>query len=151
NRRSSGELTVREGDRVPSVRTRYPSNQQPPEAIDPEQALQDTVEYWQDWADRCVYGGRWKADVHQSLVVLKALTYAPTGGIVASPTTSLPEKIGGERNWDYRFCWLRDATLTLRTMLAGGYLDEALEWRNWLLRALGGDPADLRILYGLAG
>jgi len=151
NMRTIGEFTVQEGDRVPFVLTWYPSNQQPPEAVDPEQALQDTVEYWNDWADRCVYGGKWKGDVHQSLVVLKALTYAPTGGIVASPTTSLPEKIGGERNWDYRFCWLRDATLTLLAFLNAGYLEEARAWRVWLLRAAAGDPAALQIMYGVAG
>ena len=95
--------------------------------------------------------GDYHDEIHHSLLVLKALTYAPTGGIVAAPTTSLPEQLGGERNWDYRFCWLRDATLTLRTMLAAGYNDEALEWRKWLLRAIAGDPADLQIMYGIAG
>src|SRR6185312_7872432 len=99
-------------------------NEHPPRAINAEDALQDTVEYWADWSERCAYRGRWQADVQQSLVVLKALTYAPTGGMVAAPTTSLPEKIGGERNWDYRFCWLRDATLTLLAFLNAGYLDE---------------------------
>src|SRR5207253_3224433 len=111
----------------------------------------DTVEYWADWADRCSSKGRWQLEVHHSLVVLKSLTYAPTGGIVAAATTSLPEKIGGERNWDYRFCWLRDATLTLLAFVNAGYLDEARSWRVWLLRAAAGDPAALQIMYGVAG
>jgi GH15 family glucan-1,4-alpha-glucosidase len=151
NMRTIGEFTVREGDRVPFVLTWYPSNERPPKRIDPEHALRDTVEYWEDWADRCAYTGRWRDEVHQSLAVLKALTYAPTGGIVAAATTSLPERIGGERNWDYRFCWLRDATLTLLAFLNGGYLEEARAWRVWLLRAAAGDPAALQIMYGVAG
>jgi GH15 family glucan-1,4-alpha-glucosidase len=151
NMRTIAEFTVHEGERVPFVLTWYPSNEMPPDAIDPERALEDAVEYWEEWADRCVYKGRWRDEVHHSLVVLKALTYAPTGGIVAAPTTSLPEQIGGERNWDYRFCWLRDATLTLLAFLNGGYLDEARAWRVWLLRAAAGDPAALQIMYGVAG
>jgi len=151
NMRTVGDFTVRRGDRVPFVLTWYPSNQRPPKAIDAEVALQQTIDYWGDWADRCAYQGKWREEVHHSLVVLKALTYAPTGGIVAAPTTSLPEKIGGERNWDYRFCWLRDATLTLLAFLNAGYLEEARAWRVWLLRAVAGDPADLQIMYGVAG
>jgi GH15 family glucan-1,4-alpha-glucosidase len=151
NMRTLGEFTVREGDRVPFTLTWFPSNEDLPAEIDPEAALQDTVEYWKDWAQMCAYGGRWVEDVHQSLVVLKSLTYAPTGGIVAAATTSLPEKIGGERNWDYRFCWLRDATLTLLAFINAGYLDEARAWRTWLLRAAAGDPAALQIMYGVAG
>ncbi|HEY3018020.1 MAG TPA: glycoside hydrolase family 15 protein [Gaiellaceae bacterium] len=151
NMRTVGEFTVREGDRVPFVLTWYPSNEQPPRAIDPEVALQETMEYWDGWADQCSYNGTWRDEVHQSLVVLKALTYAPTGGIVAAPTTSLPEKIGGERNWDYRFCWLRDATLTLLAFLNAGYLEEARAWRVWLLRAAAGDPSAVQIMYGVAG
>jgi GH15 family glucan-1,4-alpha-glucosidase len=151
NMRTIGEFTVREGDRVPFVLTWYPSNQSPPEPVEAEQALRDTVDYWDEWADRCAYKGRWHEEVHHSLVVLKALTYAPTGGIVAAPTTSLPEKLGGERNWDYRFCWLRDATLTLLAFLNAGYLDEARAWRAWLLRAAAGDPSALQIMYGVAG
>ena len=100
---------------------------------------------------RCQHGGDYHDEIHQSLLVLKALTYAPTGGIVAAPTTSLPELVGGVRNWDYRFCWLRDATLTLLAMLEAGYSDEAEAWRAWLLRAVAGDPADLQIMYGIAG
>jgi GH15 family glucan-1,4-alpha-glucosidase len=151
NLRTIGEFTVREGDHVPFVLTWYPSNEQPPPAIDPEVALQETMDYWNDWSGQCTYDGKWREEVHQSLVVLKALTYAPTGGIVAAPTTSLPEKIGGERNWDYRFCWMRDATLTLLAFLNAGYLDEARAWRVWLLRATAGDPSALQIMYGVAG
>jgi GH15 family glucan-1,4-alpha-glucosidase len=151
NMRTIGEFTVQEGERIPFVLTWYPSNQQPPPAVNAEHALQETMNYWGDWAEQCVYDGDWKEAVHQSLIVLKALTYAPTGGIVASPTTSLPEKIGGERNWDYRYCWLRDATLTLLAFLNAGYLEEARAWRVWLLRAAAGDPAALQIMYGVAG
>ena len=151
NLRTIGEFTVRKGERVPFVLTWYPSNQRPPKAIDAEQALRETNDYWDDWADQCIYHGRWKEEVRHSLAVLKALTYSPTGGMVAAATTSLPEKIGGERNWDYRFCWLRDATLTLLAFLNGGYLEEARAWRVWLLRAAAGDPAALQIMYGVAG
>jgi GH15 family glucan-1,4-alpha-glucosidase len=151
NMRTIGEFTVREGDRVPFVLTWYPSNRRPPDPIDAEDALRETVDYWEDWAGQCTYRGKWRDEVYQSLAVLKSLIYAPTGGIVAAPTTSLPEKLGGERNWDYRFCWLRDATLTLLAFLNGGYLDEARAWRVWLLRAAAGDPAALQIMYGVAG
>jgi GH15 family glucan-1,4-alpha-glucosidase len=151
NMRTIGEFTVREGDRVPFVLTWYPSNERPPRPINAEHALQDTVDYWEEWADRCAYKGRWQDEVNQSLTVLKALTYAPTGGIVAAPTTSLPERIGGERNWDYRYCWLRDATLTLLAFINAGYVAEAGAWRTWLLRAAAGDPAALQIMYGVAG
>jgi GH15 family glucan-1,4-alpha-glucosidase len=151
NMRTIGEFTVREGERVPFVLTWYPSNERPPRPIDAEHALQDTVDFWGEWADRCAYKGRWQAEVNQSLTVLKALTYAPTGGIVAAPTTSLPERIGGERNWDYRYCWLRDATLTLLAFINAGYVAEAGAWRIWLLRAAAGDPAALQIMYGVAG
>jgi GH15 family glucan-1,4-alpha-glucosidase len=146
-----GELTVNAGDRVPFVLTWYPSHQDAPEAVDAERALADTKEYWNEWADRVTFDGDHHDAVHQSLLVLKALTYAPTGGMVAAPTTSLPEHIAGVRNWDYRFCWLRDATLTLLALLKAGYVDEARGWRDWLLRAAAGDPADLQIMYGVAG
>src|SRR5438445_3426261 len=149
--RTIGEFTVREGERVPFVLTWYPSNERPPDPVDPEAALQDTMDYWEEWAAGCSYRGKWQDEVHHSLVVLKSLTYAPTGGMVAAPTTSLPEKIGGERNWDYRFCWLRDATLTLLAFLNAGFLEEAGAWRTWLLRAAAGDPAALQIMYGVAG
>jgi GH15 family glucan-1,4-alpha-glucosidase len=151
NMRTIGEFTVREGDRVPFALTWYPSNEDPPERIDPEQALQDTVDYWTGWVKQCEYDGTWKEAVRQSLIVLKALTYAPTGGIVAAPTTSLPERIGGERNWDYRYCWLRDATLVLLAFINAGFLEEAAAWRTWLLRAAAGDPSALQIMYGVGG
>jgi len=151
NLRTIAEFTVRKGERVPFTLTWYPSNERPPRAINAEHALQDTVQYWEEWTDRCGYRGKWQEEILTSLIVLKALTYAPTGGIVAAPTTSLPEKIGGERNWDYRYCWLRDATLTLLAFLNAGYLEEARAWRVWLLRAAAGDPADLQTMYGVAG
>jgi GH15 family glucan-1,4-alpha-glucosidase len=151
NMRTLSDFTVHEGDRVPFVLTWYPSNEFPPDPVDPEVALQETQSFWEDWAGGCTYEGEWGEAVRQSLRVLKALTYAPTGGIVAAPTTSLPEHIGGVRNWDYRYCWLRDATLSLLAFLNGGYLDEARAWRTWLLRAAAGDPADLQIMYGVGG
>jgi GH15 family glucan-1,4-alpha-glucosidase len=151
NLRTIGEFTVRKGERVPFTLTWYPSNERPPRAINAEHALNETVQYWEDWSNRCRYVGKWKKEVQASLAVLKSLTYAPTGGIIAAPTTSLPEKIGGERNWDYRYCWLRDATLTLLAFLNAGYLEEARAWRVWLLRAAAGDPSALQIMYGVAG
>ena len=151
NMRTISDFTVREGERVPFVLTWFRSNERAPKRVDAEAALEDTCRYWDEWVDRCGYQGEWRDAVHQSLVVLKALTYAPTGGIVAAPTTSLPEQLGGVRNWDYRFCWLRDATLTLLAFLNGGYLDEAGAWRDWLLRAAAGDPAAIQIMYAVAG
>jgi GH15 family glucan-1,4-alpha-glucosidase len=145
------EFTLEPGQRVPFVLTWYPSHESPPDEVDSEQALADTETYWLDWANACAHQGDYHEEIHQSLLVLKALTYAPTGGIVAAPTTSLPEQIGGVRNWDYRFCWLRDATLTLVAMLNAGYRDEARAWREWLLRAVAGDPGEVQIMYGLAG
>src|SRR5437588_123399 len=145
------EFEVAKGERVPFVLTWYQSHKRPPRAINPDHALRDTEKYWNDWAGSCRHGGKWGDAVKRSLVVLKGLTYSPTGGIVAAATTSLPEKIGGVRNWDYRHCWLRDATLTLLAFLNAGYLDEAAAWRVWLLRAVAGDPADIQIMYGLAG
>src|SRR5206468_9373515 len=120
-------------------------------AIHPEHALRETEKYWRDWAKCCVYGGKWNDAVVRSLVTLKGLTYAPTGGIVAAATTSLPEALGGVRNWDYRYCWLRDATFTLYSLIACGFKEEAASWRAWLLRAVAGDPADLQIMYGPSG
>jgi GH15 family glucan-1,4-alpha-glucosidase len=151
NMTTISEFTLRAGDRVPFVLTWFPSHRPRPDAIDPDQALQDAEEYWLDWANMCTHHGDYHDEIHQSLLVLKALTYAPTGGIVAAPTTSLPELIGGVRNWDYRFCWLRDATLTLIAMLNAGYHDEAVDWRNWLLRAVAGSPDDVQIMYGIGG
>ena len=147
-------LRVRARSRASASRSSsrgFPRTRPLPEAIDAEQALSDTEDYWLDWAAKCGHYGDYHDEIHQSLLVLKALTYAPTGGIVAAPTTSLPEKLGGVRNWDYRYCWLRDATLTLLAMLNAGYSDEAEAWRGWLLRAVAGDPADLQIMYGIAG
>ncbi|MGH3104467.1 MAG: glycoside hydrolase family 15 protein [Gaiellaceae bacterium] len=151
NMMTVSELTVRPGDRVPFVLTWFPSYQDVPREIDAEQALADTEEYWGDWMRSCAYESDWSDEVRRSLIVLKALTYAPTGGIVASPTTSLPEHIGGVRNWDYRYCWLRDAALTLLAILNAGYVEEAGAWRDWLLRAVAGDPADLQIVYSVLG
>jgi GH15 family glucan-1,4-alpha-glucosidase len=144
-------FTVAEGRRVPFVLTWYPSFRDLPNEVDAEQALVYTTEFWREWIDRCRYEGAEHDAVHRSLIVLKALTYAPTGGIVAAPTTSLPEHIGGVRNWDYRFCWVRDATLTLIALLSAGYDEEADAWRTWLLRAAAGNPQDLQIMYGVAG
>ena len=122
-----------------------------PGAIDPHEALATSEKFWREWASRCVYEGPYKKPVLRSLLTLKALTYAPTGAIVAAPTTSLPEQLGGSRNWDYRFCWLRDATLTLIALMAGGYTEEARAWRGWLHRAVAGNPAELQIMYGIHG
>ncbi len=145
------EFDVHEGQRVPFVLTWFPSHEEVPDIVDAEQALTDTEKYWHDWARRCEHFGDYHDEIHESLLVLKAMTYEPTGGIIAAPTTSLPERIGGSRNWDYRFCWLRDATLTVLSMLNGGYRNEAEQWRQWLLRAIAGAPDDVQIMYGLAG
>jgi GH15 family glucan-1,4-alpha-glucosidase len=145
------EFTVKKGEKVAFVLTWHPSHEPRPPLVDPYDALRHSVEDWQAWASRCRYDGPHRDAVVRSLITLKALTYAPTGGIVAAPTTSLPEEPGGVRNWDYRFCWLRDSTLTLNALLAAGYQEEAEAWRNWLLRAVAGDPADLQIMYGVAG
>jgi GH15 family glucan-1,4-alpha-glucosidase len=145
------DFTVRAGERVPFVLTWFPSHEELPETVDAERALDETESYWHDWLSGCKYGGAYTDAVHTSLIVLKALTYQPTGGIVAAPTTSLPERIGGGRNWDYRYCWLRDATFTLYALLNAGFRDEAAAWRDWLLRAVAGDPANAQIMYGLGG
>ena len=151
--RTISEVTVDEGERIPFVLTWYPSHRDPPAPIDPERALADTESFWREWNGQRTGSlpDEWREVVARSLMVLKALTYAPTGGIVAAPTTSLPEWIGSVRNWDYRYCWLRDATLTLLALLNAGHADEAAHWRRWLLRAVAGDPADLQIMYGVAG
>jgi GH15 family glucan-1,4-alpha-glucosidase len=122
-----------------------------PTPVEPHQALADTERFWQRWVHQCSYDGEWPEAVTRSLITLKALTYAPTGGLVAAATTSLPERIGGSRNWDYRYCWVRDATLTLLALMDAGYHDEARAWREWLLRAVAGSPARIQIMYGLAG
>ncbi|WP_330284013.1 glycoside hydrolase family 15 protein [Streptomyces sp. NBC_00588] len=145
------EFTVEEGEKVAFVLTWHPSHEARPKAVDPHKALHSSVHDWQKWARRCHYRGPYRDAVVRSLITLKALTYRPTGGIVAAPTTSLPEEPGGVRNWDYRYCWLRDSTLTLNVGLSAGYREEAEAWRDWLLRAVAGDPADLQIMYGLAG
>jgi GH15 family glucan-1,4-alpha-glucosidase len=146
-----GEFDVAEGTTLSFVLTHGPSHLPPPRAIDPSRALARTEAFWTNWASRCQSEGEWSDAVIRSLITLKALTYAPTGGLVAAPTTSLPEQLGGSRNWDYRFCWLRDATLTLLAFMNAGYYDEARAWRDWLLRAAAGAPAQLQIMYGLAG
>ena len=145
------EFTVKMGVKVAFVLTWHPAPERRPPLVDPYDALRHSVEDWRAWVSRCRYKGPYRDAVVRSLITLKALTYAPTGGIVAAPTTSLPEEPGGVRNWDYRYCWLRDSTLTLNALLAAGYQEEAEAWRNWLLRAVAGDPADLQIMYGVAG
>jgi GH15 family glucan-1,4-alpha-glucosidase len=145
------DFDVGEGETVPFVLTYGPSHLPVPKSIDPAQALQDTEEFWTEWSGRCTYKGDSRDLVMRSLITLKALTYGPTGGIVAAPTTSLPEKLGGARNWDYRFCWLRDATFTLLALMNSGYTEEALCWHNWLLRAVAGAPAHMQIMYGIMG
>ncbi len=149
--RHDAQFVVGEGDSVPFVLTWYPSYHKEPPGIDPVRAVARTTAWWQDWSARSTFKGEWRDAVHRSLITLKALTYAPTGGIVASPTTSLPEWPGGVRNWDYRYCWLRDATFTLYSLMMAGYVKEAVEWRDWLLRAVAGDPSHLQIMYGPAG
>jgi GH15 family glucan-1,4-alpha-glucosidase len=145
------EFTVRAGDRVPFVLTWHPSHLPAPEPVDAEASLKETEQLWQDWVRTCTYDGEYREAVIRSLITLKALTYAPTGGIVAAPTTSLPEALGGSRNWDYRYCWLRDATMTLEALIRSGYTDEADRWRQWLVRAVAGSPEDIQIMYGVAG
>jgi len=146
------EFRVRAGERVPFVLTWNPSHEPRPAPVDAERALTDTVEFWTTWTrSGTAIRGPYRDAVQRSLLTLKALTYRPTGGIVAAATTSLPEQLGGPRNWDYRYCWLRDATYTLQALLAAGYLDEAKAWREWLLRAIAGDPGKLQIMYGIDG
>ncbi|APR87884.1 Glucoamylase [Minicystis rosea] len=145
------DFDVDEGRHVPFVLTWHPSYEPPPPPLDAEERIASTERWWRDWSHRCSYRGRWRDAVVRSLLVLKALTYDPTGGIVAAPTTSLPEWLGGGRNWDYRYCWLRDATLTLEALLLGGFEDEAKAWRDWLMRAVAGDPSKIQIMYGIAG
>jgi GH15 family glucan-1,4-alpha-glucosidase len=149
--RHRAEFTVAEGDRVPFVLAGYPSYWEPPAPIDAAEAIARTTAFWQDWTAQSTYSGDWADAVQRSLITLKALTYAPTGGIVAAPTTSLPERIGGVRNWDYRFCWLRDATFTIYSLMTAGYTEEARAFRDWLVRAVAGNPAHLQIMYGPAG
>jgi GH15 family glucan-1,4-alpha-glucosidase len=151
NFRTEAQFTVSEGQRVPFVLTWHPSHEPEPEMIDADAIIAATDEWWREWSGRCTYAGPWREAVVRSLITLKALTYAPTGGIVAAPTASLPECLGGVRNWDYRYCWVRDATFTLYALMLGGYIEEACAWREWLLRAVAGKPSQLNIMYGLAG
>jgi GH15 family glucan-1,4-alpha-glucosidase len=144
-------FSVGEGESKSFVLTWYPSHENPPDAINARKSLAETEAYWQEWSARCTYRGEYREAVIRSLITLKALTYVPTGGIMAALTTSLPEKLGGVRNWDYRFCWLRDATFTLYSLMLAGYKEEAADWSHWLLRAVAGDPAQLQIMYGAAG
>ncbi len=149
--RTEAAFDVAAGDRVPFVLTWGPSFAEPPKAVDPDEVLAQTEAFWREWIAGCTYEGPYQEAVRRSLLTLKALTYAPSGGIAAAATTSLPEQIGGPRNWDYRYCWLRDAAFTLQALAGGGFTREAAAWRDWLLRAVAGDPADLQIMYSLTG
>ena len=151
NLHTVGDFEVAAGEEARFVLMWHPSHLERPESLDADRTLEATELWWREWSDRCQFDGPWKELVHRSLITLKALTYAPTGGIVAAPTTSLPELLGGVRNWDYRICWLRDATFTLYALMLAGYTDEACAWREWLLRAVAGSPQQLNIMYGLAG
>ncbi|MGH3005757.1 MAG: glycoside hydrolase family 15 protein [Gaiellaceae bacterium] len=145
------EFAVAAGESVPFVLTWHDSYARAPRAIDPHRAVAETEAWWREWSSRCSYEGEWRDAVERSLIVLKALTYAPTGGIVAAATTSLPEQLGGVRNWDYRFCWVRDATFALYALMTAGYTEEARAWRDWLVRAVAGRPEQMQIMYGVAG
>ncbi len=145
------DFTVAPGDRIAFTISWQPSHHEPPGVPEPESSLEATENFWREWVEQCTYHGPYREAVVRSLITLKALTYAPTGGIVAAPTTSLPEDIGGSRNWDYRYTWLRDAAITLSSLLRTGYREEARAWREWLLRAVAGDPENLQIMYGIAG
>jgi GH15 family glucan-1,4-alpha-glucosidase len=149
--RTHATFTVAEKQRVPLTFTWYESHEEPPEQSDPLELLEETEKFWHDWSSRCHIQGDWHELRLRSLITLKALTYSPTGGIVAAPTTSLPEAIGGVRNWDYRYCWVRDSTFILYALLSAGYTEEAAAWREWLLRAVAGEPSELQIMYGIKG
>jgi GH15 family glucan-1,4-alpha-glucosidase len=148
---TAADFAVAPGERVAFALSYGLSHRTPPAAIDCEAALQETLKYWREWSARCTYTGKHREIVLRSLLTLKAMTFVETGGIVAAPTTSLPERLGGPRNWDYRYCWIRDATLTLTALMGGGYYEEAGAWRDWLHRALAGTPQDLQIMYGIFG
>jgi GH15 family glucan-1,4-alpha-glucosidase len=150
-RSTVADFVVSEGEKVPFVLAWHPSHENPPRGHDGVNAVKRTATWWRNWSKQCTYRGPADELVMRSMITLKALTYAPTGGIVAAATTSLPEWIGSVRNWDYRFCWLRDSVLTLFALMTGGYTEEALAWRDWLLRAAAGDPSELQIMYGIAG
>lgn len=147
----SASFVVAEGDAVAFDLAWNRSHDEPPASTDVARAIEDTTRWWRDWSSRCHRFGKYDECIATSLTVLKGLTYAPTGGIVAAATTSLPEVIGGQRNWDYRYCWLRDATFTLLSLIEAGFTDEAVAWRDWLLRAVAGQPEDVQIMYGPAG
>src|SRR4030095_14435329 len=147
NLKTVATFEVEAGTSTPLVLTHGPSHLPPPDVIDAEESLRSSEAFWTEWAARSQSEGEWAEAVIRSLITLKALTYAPTGGIVAAPTTSLPEQIGGTRNWDYRFCCLRAATLTLLALMNAGYYDEAQSWRDWLLRAAAGSPSQIQIMY----
>ena len=149
--RTVAEFVVETGQSVPFVLSYSPSHLAPPPPLDAAAAFTETEEIWRRWSSRCQLESPWRDAVLRSLITLKALIYAPTGGMVAAPTTSLPEHIGGQRNWDYRYCWLRDATFTLLSLMDAGYFEEAVRWRDWLVRALAGSPEQVQIMYGLAG
>ncbi len=151
NLTTTAEFSVAAGQEVPFVLMWNPCHETSPQPVDAREAVEVAQNWWRDWSAICRYQGPWREPVLRSLITLKALTYAPTGGVLAAATTSLPEKIGGVRNWDYRYCWVRDATFTLNALINGGYLDEARAWREWLLRAVAGTPSQLNIMYGLAG
>jgi GH15 family glucan-1,4-alpha-glucosidase len=151
NFKTVGDFSISAGETMAFSLSYAPSHEPPPPPIDVEERLAATEKYWRDWTGKCQIAGRWDEAICRSLITLKALTYAPTGGMAAAPTTSLPECVGGSRNWDYRFCWLRDATLTLLALMNAGYYEEAYVWRDWLLRAAAGAPSQIQIMYGLAG
>jgi GH15 family glucan-1,4-alpha-glucosidase len=151
NMHTEAQFTIGAGQRIPFELVWASTFGEAPAERDVERSLRETEEFWRQWSGRCQYQGPWREAVLRSLITLKALIYAPTGGMVAAPTTSLPEHIGGVRNWDYRYCWLRDATLVLQTLLTGGYSEEAQAWREWLVHAVAGSPDRLQIMYGLAG
>lgn len=151
DRRTVSQFDIAAGEVIPFTLTHQASHLSIPPAIDPLQAREQTIVKWREWSAQSNYNGPWRTAVQRSLITLKALTYRPTGGIVAAPTTSLPEKLGGVRNWDYRYCWLRDATLTLLALMQTGYYEEAEHWRRWLLRAVAGSPDQMQIMYGIAG
>src|SRR5262249_14546103 len=145
------EFTVREGQRLGFSLTWYPAIEDPPPPLDTPAALRRTQQYWAEWMERCTYQGEWRDEVVRSLITVKALQYAPTGAVCAAATTSLPEQLGGGRNWDYRFSWLRDSALTLQALLLAGFTEEATAWQHWLQRAVAGDPGDFQIMYGVGG
>jgi len=149
--RTVADFDVAEGEEIGFDLTWFPSHQEARQELDPHEALRDTETWWTEWAAQCTVTGPWREAVMRSLITLKALTYRPTGAIVAAPTTSLPERFGGMRNWDYRYCWLRDATFTLLALMSAGYTDEAAAWRDWLVRAVAGRPEQIHIMYGIGG